>query len=177
MHTPPPSDIAPPIADPAGNGAYYELVDGMRIVTPTPLPEHQRAVAQMFRWLDRNLPAELELFTSPLSYRPTYGRSLLPDLMVLHRTDVGLLYIDKPPLLLVEVVSSVTRSSDLLLKRSLYKEAGVPSYWLFDPAAEELTVLELENDTYVERANVKGQDAFKTTTPYDIRLVPADLVR
>lgn len=158
-------------------GMQYELIDGLLLVTPTPLPEHQRAVAHLFRCLDRDRPNEHEVFTSPLDYRPTKNRCLLPDVVVMRRIDVGVLYLDKPPLLVVEVLSQSTRSSDLILKRGLYQDAGVPSYWLFDPAGEELTVLELENGVYVERARVKGEDTFETTTPYAVRVVPAELVR
>lgn len=177
MHTPQLDDFIPTkIRTMPGHGMQYELIDGMLLVTPTALPEHQRAVAHLFRRLDRDLPGEYELFTSPLAYRPTKERCLLPDVMVMRRIDVGVLYLDKPPLLVVEVLSPSTRSSDLILKRGLYQDAGVPSYWLFDPAGEELTVLELENSVYVERAKVKGDDTFETTTPYDVCVVPADLV-
>ncbi|MFC0629066.1 Uma2 family endonuclease [Kribbella deserti] len=160
------------------DGKQYELVDGMLMMTPSPIPLHQRAVSQLFRCLDRNLPPdEFELFFAPLDYRPTDRRSLQPDLMLVRRVDVGLTHITKPPLLVIEVLSRATRSKDLVLKRSLYEEAGVPSYWLFDPIGEELTVLELDNGVYVERATVKGEDAFETTTPYDVRIIPAEMVR
>jgi Uma2 family endonuclease len=58
----------------------------------------------------------------------------------------------------------------------LYEQAGVASYWIFDPAQEELTVLELDGDKYVERAVVTGKDASEAELPFPVRVVPADLV-
>lgn len=159
------------------DGMRYELIDGQMLVTPAPIPLHQTAVLRLCCALESGCPAEYCVFPAPLDYRPTSKRSLQPDVMVVRRQDVGPTYIQKPPLLLVEVLSPSTRSTDLILKRGLYQDAGVPSYWLFDPAAEELTVLELENGVYVERARVKGEDVFEATTPFAVRVVPADLVR
>ena len=64
----------------------------------------------------------------------------------------------------------------LVLKRRLYEEAGVTSYWIFDPAKEELTVLELAGGTYEQRAVVTGKEAFDAELPFPVRIVPADLV-
>jgi Uma2 family endonuclease len=58
----------------------------------------------------------------------------------------------------------------------LYEQAGVASYWIFDPEDEQLTVLELLDGRYVERAVVKGSDAFEPTLPFPVRVVPAELL-
>jgi len=54
--------------------------------------------------------------------------------------------------LAVEVVVSTTRTVDEVLKPVLYERAGVPAYWMLDAEEARLTVLELENGRYVERA-------------------------
>ena len=41
--------------------------------------------------------------------------------------------LERAPLLVVEVLSPSTRTVDLVLKRRVLEEAGVPSYWLVDP--------------------------------------------
>lgn len=53
-------------------------------------------------------------------------------------------------MLVVEVQSPSTRAVDLTLKRRVLQDAGVPSYWLVDPDALTVRVLELENGEYVE---------------------------
>lgn len=40
---------------------------------------------------------------------------------------------------------------DLTEKRFVYAEAGIPAYWLIDPDARTVTVLELEQGEYTER--------------------------
>lgn len=158
------------------DGIRYELIDGQMLVTPVPAPLHQIASIALCWALKLSCPAEYRVLAAPVDYRPTKKRSLQPDVLVVRKDDVEPAHIQEPPLLLVEVLSPSTRSTDLILKRALYQQAGVPSYWLFDPDVQELTVLELEDGVYVERARVKGDEAFETTTPYDVRVVPAELV-
>jgi Uma2 family endonuclease len=158
------------------DGKRRELVDGMLLVTPAPLPIHQTAVLQLGSRLLAACPKDLKVFVAPLDFRPTAQRSLQPDVLVCRKKDVGPSFIERPLLLAVEIMSNSTRMKDLLLKRGLYEEAGVESYWIFDPNAEQLTVLELVDGHYVERAVVKGTDALDVELPFPVRIVPAELV-
>ncbi|TDU91645.1 Uma2 family endonuclease [Kribbella voronezhensis] len=158
------------------DGKRRELVDGMLLVTPAPLPIHQTAVLQLGSRLLLACPKSLKVFVAPLDFRPTAQRSLQPDVLVCRKEDVGPTSIERPLLLAVEILSSSTRMKDLLLKRGVYEESGVVSYWMFDPMAEQLTVLELVDGHYVERAVVKGSDAFEAELPFPVRVVPAELV-
>ena len=158
------------------DGNRYEVVDGMLLVTPAPLPLHQTAVLELAVALRARCPEDLKVFVAPVDFRPTPARSVQPDVLVCRRTDVGQRTIEKPLLLAVEVLSQSTSLADRVLKRRLYEQAGVTSYWIFDPAEEELTVLELQGDVYVERAVVTGKDAFEADLPFPVRVVPADLV-
>ena len=158
------------------DGLRYELLDGMLLVTPAPAPVHQRAAFRVARSLDQVCPADLEVFIAPLDFRPTERRSLQPDVLVSRREDVGTKVIERPPLLVVEVLSPSTRSSDWMLKTQLYAEAGVPSYWLVDPDEPSLTVLELSGAAYVEKAVVLGNEVYDVAAPFGVRVVPAELV-
>jgi Uma2 family endonuclease len=158
------------------DGNRYEVVDGMLLVTPAPLPLHQTAVLELAVALRENCPEDLKVFVAPVDFRPTPTRSVQPDVLVCRRKDVGQKTIEKPLLLAVEILSQSTSLADRVLKRRLYEQAGVTSYWIFDPAEEELTVLELEGDAYVERAVVTGKDAFEAELPFPVRIVPADIV-
>ena len=157
------------------DGMRYELVDGVLLVTPAPLPVHQTAVVELTFVLRKYCPEQLKVFVAPLDFQPTPSRSLQPDVLVCRRADVGPRAIEKPLLLAVEVLSPATRSKDLVLKRRLYEEAGVASYWIVDPAKEQLTVLELVDGTYLERAVVTGKEAFDAELPFPVQIVPAVL--
>jgi Uma2 family endonuclease len=154
----------------------YELIGGQLLVTPPPLSNHQRVVGHLMLLLHSNCPDELEVLPGPCEFRPSTGHVLLPDLLVCRREDVGARSVVRI-LLAVEVLSRSTRTTDLLLKRTLYEDARVSSYWLFDPEAEELTVLELVDGAYVERAVVKGNDVFAAELPFVVPVVLSDLVR
>ncbi|MEV4260098.1 Uma2 family endonuclease [Kribbella sp. NPDC049584] len=158
------------------DGMRYELVDGVLLVTPAPLPIHQTAVLELAVRLRSACPDDLKVFIAPTDFQPTRQRSLQPDVLVCRRADVGPRAVEKPPLLAVEVLSAATRSKDLVFKRRLYEEAGVTSYWIFDPASEELTVLELVDGTYHQRAVVIGKDVFEAEFPFPVRILPAELL-
>jgi Uma2 family endonuclease len=72
------------------------------------------------------------------------GGAVLPDLLVVRCDDAGPRWIEEPLLLAVEVVAAETRMVDELLKRRVYEQAGVASYWMVEPANASMTVLELE---------------------------------
>ena len=158
------------------DGLQYELVDGMLLVTPGPIPVHQRAVTRLSFKLGEHCPAELEVFVAPLDFRPTDRRSLQPDVIVVRRDDIGPKNIQRPLTIAVEVLSRSTRSKDLLLKRQLYADAGIPTYWIFDPEEPSLTVLRLDGDKYVEDVVVSGTDIYEAELPYPVRIVPDEIV-
>jgi Uma2 family endonuclease len=157
------------------DGMRYELVDGTLLVTPAPLPIHQTAVLQLASRLLEGCPSELTVFVAPVDFRPDEHKSLQPDVLVCRREHVGQKAISQL-LLAVEILSPATRSKDLVWKRQAYEEAGVASYWIFDPEDELLTVLELEGRRYVERAVVKGDDVYDARLPFSVRVVPSGLV-
>ena len=163
------------------DGLRYELVDGSLLVSPAPGPRHQRGVFSVARALAAACPPELEVFVAPLDFRPTRKRSLQPDVLVVRREDVGEGALTVPPLLVVEVLSPSTRVRDLTLKRELYAQSGVASYWLLDPGtdpgAASLTVLALADGGYAEQARVVGEDELGVDAPFPVAVRPADLVR
>jgi Uma2 family endonuclease len=50
----------------------------------------------------------------------------------------------------LEVVSSDDPKRDLVRKRREYARAGIPEYWIVNPATEQIIVLHLEGTAYVE---------------------------
>jgi Uma2 family endonuclease len=158
------------------DGMRYELVDGQLLVTPTPPLVHQTAVLQLAVDLRKACPEQLKVFLGPLDFQPTMRRSMQPDILVCRLEDIGPRAVERSLVLAVEVVSPPTRMTDLLLKRAIYEDAAVDSYWIFDPEDAVLTVLELENGRYVERAVVRADEAFEAELPFGVRVVPAELV-
>jgi Uma2 family endonuclease len=165
------------LVDLPDDGLQYELADGVLLVTPAPRPRHQRVLGNLFILLRAAVPDHLEVFMAPLDFQPTRRRSLQPDLLVVRRDDVGELNIQRPLLLAVEVLSPSTRAKDLLLKRGLYEDSGVSSYWIVDPEEPSVVVLELRNGSYEEVGRVTGQDLLTVERPFPLTITPGALVR
>jgi Uma2 family endonuclease len=156
------------------DGRRHELVDGVIVVSPSPVRVHQRAVTRLAVVLSNAAPPDYEVLVAPFDV-PAGPRTVLePDVLVLPGQD-----LEAPgplPLLVVEVLSRSNRGYDLVAKRSLYQRGGVPSYWIIDPDEPAVTALQLERE-YVEVDRVSGQRPLRTQAPYEIAFAPADLVR
>ena len=151
---------------PEGSTTRYELVDGALLVSAEPSLQHQRVNGQLLRLLQDLAPPELEVFL-PVDVRLSPVRQLAPDVTVVRREDATGRRLERAPLLVVEVLSPSTRTVDLVLKRRVLEEAGVPSYWLVDPDDGVLTVLELEGGAYREVA--RGVDV-TVERPFPVRV-------
>jgi Uma2 family endonuclease len=156
-------------------GARYELVDGVLLVTYMSSRIHQQALGELMFQMAAACPQHLEVLPGPLEFRPSNRLAVVPDLLVVPRTECATRWVDELALA-VEVVVSTTRTDDQVLKPVLYERGGVPAYWMLDAEETSLTVLELEGGRYVERAVVTGNDAFETELPFPLRIVPADII-
>jgi len=159
------------------DGMRYELIDGQLLVTPTPPTIHQASLVELATLMLPACPEHLKVFVGPLEFRASPRRAVLPDLLVVRRDDVGVRWIEEPLVLAVEILAPTTRLVDQLVKRRVYEEAGVDAYWMFDPDQAVLTVLELEDGRYQERAVVQGDEVFEARRPFSVRVVPGELIR
>ena len=162
------------LADTPDDGHRYELIDGTLVVTPAPSRRHQRAVLRLATLLAA-APPELEVLTAPFDVKISEVTALQPDVLVLARDEPADRFLTTPPLLVAEVLSASTRRFDLLMKRSVYEAFGVASYWIVDPDAPSVTVLELSDGTYVEVAAATGEETVSVQHPFPLS-TPSALV-
>jgi len=153
------------------DGRRVELVDGCLVVSPSAGRAHNDVVMHLFRLLDRACPDDVTIYPVPYDYRLPDDSELVPDITVARTADLGAKRITAPPLLVVEVISPSSRWMDPVVKRAKYEAAGVPAYWIADPVAGRMTVLELEDGEYVERAVVETSDvALERPFPVTVHL-------
>lgn len=131
-----------------------EFRDGHIEVLPMPTDEHQRIVLFLYRALYAFLATQAIgiVLVAPLRLRLRTGRYREPDLMLLLATNDerrGNRFWTGADLVL-EVVSPDDPQRDLVQKRQEYAQAGIPEYWIVNPATEQISVLRLEGDSYVE---------------------------
>ena len=131
-----------------------ELTDGHVEVLQMPTDEHQRIVLFLYRALYAYLAAcGLGIvLVAPLRLRVRPGRYREPDLLLL-------LSADDPRRsnrywagadLVLEVLNPDDSKRDLVRKRREYARAGIPEYWIVNPATAQILVLRLAGTAYVE---------------------------
>ena len=63
------------------------------------------------------------------------------------------------------------------MKRQVYAEMGIPSYWLVDITIPSIEVLELiDAGTYVDTTRISGADQVRLERPFPIELRATDLL-
>ncbi len=146
-----------------------ELQEGVLIVSPSPLPRHQKAGFGLGMQVFPQLPDEFELVPDvdvviEEKFPPTVRR---PDLVVRQVSSASRITADQV-LLVVEILSPGTRRQDLVTKRSEYADAGIPHYWIVDlDSGPSVEALRLEDGAYVGDV-VTG--VLETTVPFDLRV-------
>lgn len=152
------------------DGTRYELIDGELFVNPSPSRVHQRVSRRLQRQLEDYFHARAigEVFNAPLDVILTPHDVLQPDLLVVaDRSDTSNRGVEKPPLLVVEVLSPSTRNRDLGLKCRRYAELGVRHFWIVDPDRKRVEchrsvdgafrlLVEAEGDTRLEHPDWNG---------------------
>ncbi|MGH7527892.1 MAG: Uma2 family endonuclease [Gemmatimonadales bacterium] len=121
------------------DGKRYELIGGELLVSPAPAPRHQAALGRLFRVLGDYLTAlgrEGTLFTAPADITWDDETLVQPDLLVVPPEEVTNDWNSYKTLLLaVEILSPTSGRADRVLKRRLYQERKVATYWIVDHGA------------------------------------------
>jgi Uma2 family endonuclease len=152
------------------DGRRHELLDGAFLVTPSPGFAHQDVLMRLIDLLRPTLPSGLVLLAGPFDVTLSDHTVVVPDLLVAPRSQFTARDLPGAPLLVVEVRSPSTALIDRTTKRHLYEQAGVPSYWVVDPIAPSITVLELVDGEYTQRAHLTGTETVQLSAPYPIEL-------
>jgi Uma2 family endonuclease len=146
----------------------YEIIDGDLLVTPAPIPLHQRVVANLGSALHHFTRERLlgEVFFAPCDIVFSASTVLEPDLLFISRSRlhiIGEKNITGPPDLVVEVLSESTAHVDRELKPKQNAFYGVPEYWLIDPEEKTVEIFRLRESAYELAAHlVPGE---KITSP------------
>ena len=136
-----------------------EVVDGVLLMPPGPLGEHQWSIRVIVRHLD---PFVTEqglgiVLTAPYDVviQRDPPRVRQPDVMVVNAELTGISrpadlvgrrFLESPPLLVVEVLSPSNTRRDVAERLADYRSIGVPECWLARFSARTVEVLRLSGD-------------------------------
>ncbi len=161
------------------DGQRYEVLRGVLHVTPAPIYVHQFSVIRLGYYLThRILEGDLGvLLTAPFDIRLP-GRladPVEPDLVFFRKGNepqVEDKNFSGVPDLVIEVLSPGTRKVDERIKMPIYREAGIPEYWLVNPKARTVLIYRLSEDgaRYVEWARGGEGDVVGSAVLSGLRL-------
>lgn len=158
------------------DGRRYEIIDGVLIVSPSPIPIHQIALTNLLVLLYQEVPQDLRALPAPLDVVLADDTAVEPDILVARRSDFGPKNLPAAPLLAVEVLSPSSRRIDRMLKFSRYAEAGIASYWIVDPEEPRLLAFDLVGEDYVEVADISGDEEWTARAPFPVTIRPNALL-
>lgn len=125
------------IALPEDNSRTYELVEGVLVVSPRPLSQHQRVIWRLAAQLEPQLPSTHGVLTETEvvidSGPPPTIR--VPDVLAVPAEGIDLnlpRWNAVDVLLAVEILSIGSKRTDRVTKFAEYAEAGIAYYWLID---------------------------------------------
>jgi Uma2 family endonuclease len=132
------------------DGNRYELARGELLVTPAPGPRHQIALASLHATLQSYLVAHPEhglAVFSPADITWDQATLVQPDIFVVPPDEVTNDWRTYKTLLLaIEILSPSSARADRVIKRRLYQENGVATYWVVDIDAQMVEVWHPEDE-------------------------------
>ena len=144
-----------------GTDNLYELENGELISMPAESDVNQRIASFLFAFfLGLGIPSYRLRIGMEVAVSGARVSVRIPDLLVLSEelaTEMAgatrsIVLMDMPPpLLVVEVVSPNQEKRDYRYKRSEYAARGIAEYWIVDPIAKQVTILEWVEGLYEEK--------------------------
>jgi len=150
-----------------GTDYLYELENGELVQMASESELNRRIKSFLFAYFLRVgiSPLRLSMASEVAVISGTVGVRV-PDLLifseelteVMQGSNRSLITLDMPPpMLVVEVVSPNQEKRDYRYKRSEYAARAIPEYWIIDPMAQRITILEWIEGMYEERV-FQGED-------------------
>jgi Uma2 family endonuclease len=158
----------------------YELLEGTLLVNPPPAAPHQRFSGALTGVL-RAAETPGLLVVDAVGVRLPDNTMFIPDILVATRDAVlanrsGILDAGDV-VLVVEIVSPGSRTTDRLTKPALYARAGIASFWRveLEDGGTAIFVYRLEHERYVEAGSARPGEHLVVTEPFPCSLDPGEL--
>jgi len=131
----------------------YELIDGELLMTPSPLPNHQRISRKLEFILEKFVTENNlgEIFDAPCDVYLDDENVIQPDILFISLDRLAIIgekNIQGAPDLAVEIISENSAYKDMVQKKRLYARFGVKEYWVVIPDCEEIEIYILKDNTY-----------------------------
>jgi Uma2 family endonuclease len=167
-----------------GSDRSYELVNGELIPISLGTGKHGAIIKSIERTLETeiaNQNRDWVVLPGLIGIRSPRGGKWdtcrIPDLVIipveqwrtLENREAIIEFTESPPILVVEVVSESTKTTDYRAKRSEYSILDISEYWIVDPLLAKITIFTLDEGWY-EPAEFHGSDLIQSPTFPDLQL-------
>jgi Uma2 family endonuclease len=169
-----------------GTDTLYELENGELIVMPFESELNRRIATFLLIYFSKlGIPYYRLSMKTEIAVNSRMVGVRVPDLvvfseelaMVMQGATRSLILMDMPPpLLVIEVVSPNQESRDYRYKRSEYAARGIAEYWIVDPIAQKVTVLEWVEGFYDERV-YQGESVIVSSIFANLQLTAAEVLQ
>ncbi|MBN8618967.1 MAG: Uma2 family endonuclease [Anaerolineae bacterium] len=137
-----------------------ELIEGEVILSPAPIPQHQRCSRRLLITLDSLIPHG-EVFDAPIDLLLDGENVLQPDLVWVAeggRCIITDKLLRGAPELVVEILSPGSTRLDRDTKFTVYERHGVREYWIVDPIEAYLEVYVQQDGRFVRQGTYGAED-------------------
>ena len=153
----------------------YELIGGELLMTPAPVPRHQK--------ISREIEYELmkfakekktgEVFYAPCDVYLDEENVVQPDLFFISKERTGIIgekNIQGAPDLVIEIISESNAYRDLVQKKRLYAKCGIKEYWIVIPEEETIEVYIIKDSAYTLHKTFNKADILESPYLTDFKL-------
>ncbi len=147
----------------------YELINGELLMTPSPIPNHQR-VSGKLEFVLRKFVTENnlgEVFDAPCDVYLDDENVVQPDILFISKDRLDIIgekNIQGPPNFLIEIISEHSVYRDMVQKKRLYARFCVKEYWIVIPEEEEIEVYILKDNTYLLYRTYRKGDTLESSS-------------
>ncbi len=132
----------------------YELIEGELLMTPSPVPKHQRISGRLEFELRKFVTGNDrgEVFDAPCDVYLDDENVVQPDILFISKERLNIIgekNIQGAPDVVIEIISEGSAYRDLVQKKKLYAKFGVKEYWIVIPGEELIEVYILRDKVYV----------------------------
>ena len=156
----------------ANSDEGYEYIDGEIYLMSAPKATHQKILCEMFNifynWFKgKKCTPMIAPFEIKLKRNESGKNMVQPDLMVICDLEEELGeddYYNGVPKLIVEIISSSTKSKDYVKKLDLFMSCGVSEYWIVDPIDKEVHIFVFNDKELSDKKTCSFNETVKSFT-------------
>ncbi len=154
----------------------YELIEGDLLMTPSPVPRHQRISGRLEFEL-RKFVTENDLgevFDAPCDVYLDNENVVQPDILFISKERLNIIgekNIEGAPDLVIEIISESTAYRDFVQKKKLYARFGAKEYWIVIPEEESIEIYILKDNTYTLHKTYGKDEILESFSLKDLKIV------